>query len=275
MKRLIKTLCKTYSLNPSKRKGQNFLITPSFENAILSALGNFKSKSVFEIGPGFGFLTQRLLQAGYEVTAVEIEEVLVQHLKQTLKDFKNCKILHDDFLKLKLDSQLKRSVLVGNIPYSISSPILQKMCENSSLFEGAVLMFQKEFAEKLILADQKFPQTRLALLVNLCFKVEKYLIVDRLNFWPAPKVDSAILIFSNLNQKIDTMLVEDISKICFRFRRKTLSNNLKGSICARNLAAILELLGVQPEKVRADKVDIDTWRKLFSTIKSDRLEFKG
>ena len=275
MKQLIKTLCKTYSLNPSKRKGQNFLITPSFEKAILNALRNFKSKSVFEIGPGFGFLTKRLLQAGYEVTAVEIDEVLVRHLKQVVNHFKNCKILHGDFLKLKLDDLLKHSVLVGNIPYSISSPILQKMCENSSLFEGAVLMFQKEFAEKLILADQKFPQTRLALLVNLCFKVEKYLTVKRLNFWPVPKVDSAILIFSNLNQEINTGLVESISKICFRFRRKTLLNNLKGSIYAENLELIFKLLGVQPEKVRGDKIDIDTWRKLFSTIKSYYPKLKG
>jgi|SRR3989344_9273019 len=220
----IKELLEKRHTKPKKGLGQNFLIDKNALANIIQAADIQPQDTVLEIGPGIGILTHALAQKAKEVIAVEKDGAMLEILKETLKDCPNVKILQGD--ALRYDAGLKIYKIVANLPYYITSPIIRKFLEEKNQPTVMALMVQKEVAQRICAK----PPRMSILSVSAQFYAEPKIIayVSKEKFWPAPKVDSAIIkiIPHTRQEKIDANLFFKIIKAGFLHPRKQLANNL-------------------------------------------------
>ncbi|KAA8922065.1 rRNA adenine dimethyltransferase family protein [Thermoplasma sp.] len=223
----------------SKRMGQVFLQSRRIAEYEVDLLG--VPGTVLEIGPGHGVLTKILIDRGFEVTAVEKDRYIFQEL-QPIRS-RNLNLINMDFLDMAPGSY---DYIIGNIPYSISSPIIFKLYEFE--FQRSVIMVQKEFAEKIAYPND---MSRLHVNAHVRYSVELKRYVSRRNFNPQPEVDSAILVLEKKKYEepypmdfLDSVLIQMFSK-----KRKKLSNIF--DICPEDLAdkrpsnlTVSEILGL-------------------------------
>lgn len=218
---------------PRKRFGQNFLRSPHVVEQILLAAELSPGDRVMEIGPGLGALTDRLLAAGAEVLAVEVDRDLAAAL--TARNAPRLEVCQGDVLRTAWHELLPAPPykLVANLPYNISSQVLFKILDHRPLFTRLVLMFQKEVGDRL-LAD---PATRdygiLSVLVQNWFTVKRVVRVPPGCFFPPPKVESVVLRFDPRSEPLapvtDEAAFRRLVKAVFAQRRKTLRNGLLGA----------------------------------------------
>ena len=193
--RELKKLLKKYNLRPSRRLGQNFLVDEKVLRKIIEAAELSKNDIVLEIGPGIGNLTVKLAKRVKKVVAVEKDQRMIEILKETLKDFKNVKIIKADILKFSpkiynLKSKIYK--VVANIPYYLTSPLIRKFVETVEVKpQLLVLMVQKEVAQRI--CTKPPDMSILAVSVQFYAKAEIISFVSKKSFWPQPKVDSAII----------------------------------------------------------------------------------
>jgi len=219
----IKNLCQEFGIRPSKKLGQNFLVSRNILDKIIKASELSRRDNVLEIGPGFGVLTQELLKNINNLIVIEKDKKLAEFLRQEIKKYSNkeikdgVEITNDDVLKIKnLDLfkklKIKNYKIISNLPYQITSPVLWKFLnevENSPAYvkassfakatadrsvgrpEMMVLMVQKEVAERIVAKPGKM--SVLSVMCQFYADVELVSLVDRENFWPIPDVDSAII----------------------------------------------------------------------------------
>lgn len=215
------------------RLDQHFLSDPAVADNIVLASGARPGISVVEIGPGRGVLTERLLAAGAAVTAVEIDHRLANSLPGRLKD-PNLNMVCADFLRLNLASLPAPCVVVSNLPYAVGTAIMLKLLDWPA-WETAVLMFQKEVAERLGAEPGGRDFGTLTLAVNLKADVEYLMTVPREAFRPVPRVDSAVVrltrlasprLPAGLDEKDFTRLV----RAAFSQRRKMAAKLVAGSL---------------------------------------------
>ncbi len=217
-----------------KSLGQNFLIDKNIVRKILGLI-NLKDKNIIEIGPGKGALTDEILkQKPKSIILIEKDNILFEHLLEKYSDKKSIKVLNSDILKYDLDEINKKNLIVlGNLPYNISSQILIKFLRysySSSKFSDLIFMFQKELGEKII---SKFPSKkygRLSIITNLIFNVEKSFLVSPNCFFPKPTVTSMVIHFKKgkKKSKITKMSnLEKITNIFFSNKRKMINKNIK------------------------------------------------
>ena len=217
-----------------KSLGQNFLIDKNIVRKILGLI-NLKDKNIIEIGPGKGALTDEILkQKPKSIILIEKDNILFEHLLEKYSDKKSIKVLNSDILKYDLDEINKKNLIVlGNLPYNISSQILIKFLRysySSSKFSNLIFMFQKELGEKII---SKFPSKkygRLSIITNLIFNVEKSFLVSPNCFFPKPTVTSMVIHFKKgkKKSKITKMSnLEKITNIFFSNKRKMINKNIK------------------------------------------------
>lgn len=222
-----------YQNKPKKRFGQNFLQDENILNKILREINPQPEDHIIEIGPGYGALTQKLLSATGNLTAIEIDETLAKELKEK---FHGLHLINEDFLEtdlLEITSEKKKIRIVGNIPYNITSPILFKLIKNNALVEDAVFMVQLEVAKRMA-ADRGTKDYGILAVVlkyftetKLCFKISPNV------FYPKPKVFSALvhIKFREITQpREEQRLFIDIVRAAFGNRRKTLKNSFSNSI---------------------------------------------
>jgi len=225
-------ILKENNLIAKKGYGQNFLINYETIKSITNSLKVSEDTLVIEIGPGLGALTQELLNISNKVIAIEIDKNMVNVLKQNLDD-KKLEIINEDFLKVNLselidkNNDYKEVIVVSNLPYYITSDILEKIISlNNKKITKVVVMMQKEVGKKLVKKEDKIDSYLKVLIDNYCeTKIVTY--VSKNDFEPRPKVDSIVLEFS-LNKdvyKLDYYFFE-IIKECLKNRRKTLLNTL-------------------------------------------------
>jgi 16S rRNA (adenine1518-N6/adenine1519-N6)-dimethyltransferase len=183
-----KHLLRLYDISPKKRLGQNFAVNSVMLQRFVSHASLTEDDVVLEVGPGFGFLTQFLSSKCKKVIAVEIDPQLVRFLRTQLHSLNNIELIEGDILKVSLPSFSK---VVSAPPYSISSPLLFRLLEQQ--FDWAVLILQKEFAERLAASVGTKDYGRLT--VNVYFRAEVELldIVPRTMFYPPPDVDSMMV----------------------------------------------------------------------------------
>ncbi len=247
-----------------KSFGQNFLINTSVVTKIVEAAEIKKKDNVFEIGPGTGILTEALLQAGARVTAIELDKDLIDGLQDRFED--RIKLYLGDALKFELPLQDKKFKLVANIPYNITSQILEKFLTKSPRPTRMILMMQREVADRII---AKPPQTSLLSVVcQLYAKCSRVMVVKAGSFRPIPKVDSAVVQFDLIdNHDFDPEKVVSIAKMGFSSRRKQLHKNLSASlkIDSEVIKEILENLKIDP-KARAENLTVDEWVKLSEKV---------
>lgn len=278
--RVIRALAQRYDFSFSKGLGQNFLTDPEVCPAIAEYGIPDKSCGVLEIGPGFGVLTQQLALRAERVTAVELDRRLQPVLAETLGEFGNVEILWQDIMqadpKALLAAQFPgREVTVcANLPYYITSPILMHLLESEAKFRCITVMVQKEAAERLCAEPGTRQAGAVTAAVRLRGEAELLFHVPRDAFYPAPKVDSAVIRITPYAEPICTpetlRRVLKIVKAGFAQRRKTALNALASglSLPKEQIAAALAACGL-PETVRFEQIPLDTLLALEAKLQND------
>lgn len=228
----VKELLNINDTNFKKKFGQNFLIDDNILKKISESL--VLTSNVLEIGPGLGSLTKYLLENYDKVLAYEIDSDMIEILEKRFDD--RLVIKNIDFLKANIDEDIymfngdKAIDLVANIPYYITTPILLKILEESNYINNMVLMVQKEVAERLLGKVKTKEYNSLSVLIQTYMNVEKVCSVSKESFYPIPDVDSMVIKLTRREVPYDIYndkTFKKVNRLLFRFRRKTIYNNLK------------------------------------------------
>ncbi len=260
-----------------KKYGQNFLVDQNILKKIVQIPSITEDTLVIEIGPGLGSLTEHLLVKAKHVLAYEIDKDLLPILKDTFKTNK-LTILNKDFLKCNVDLDIKelnidydQAIVVANLPFYITTPIIMKIIEESSLIKEMVLMTQQEVAERLTSKPSTKDYNSLSVAIQYKTKAIIALKVPRSVFIPAPNVDSAIVklnVIENILQKPKSEeLFYELVRSSFAQRRKTLVNNLynKYSIEKEILINLLIELDLNP-RIRAENLSVSDFIRLSDIL---------
>jgi 16S rRNA (adenine1518-N6/adenine1519-N6)-dimethyltransferase len=264
-------LLKRYGLHAHKSLGQNFLQDPGSLEKIVSAAEIQPTDTVLEIGPGLGSLTRYLALAAQEVVAVELDEELLPPLKAILAPYPNVRLVHGDILKLAPRNLIpaRDYLVVANIPYYITSAVIRHLLENEPKPRRIVFTVQKEVARRICAAPGDM--SLLALSVQVYGKPRLAADIPAEAFFPAPKVDSAVLCVDIYpSPRIKEELLDKFFKIIkagFGQKRKTLRNSLSGGlhISPTEAASLLTRANVDPQR-RAETLSIEEWEKLCSSV---------
>jgi 16S rRNA (adenine1518-N6/adenine1519-N6)-dimethyltransferase len=251
--------------------GQNFLIDPSARLRIVEALGDISASTVLEIGPGRGALTDLLATRAHRLIAIELDRDLAPQLTEAWKHADHVQIYRGDILQLSL-SDLSLSeplVVVGNLPYYITSDILLHLFAQASAISRAVLMVQNEVADRLSAKCGTSTYGVLSATAQIHAMIDKLFVLPPEAFAPPPKVHSAVVRLA-IHPRFTELQVERTAfmrflQICFHQKRKTLANNLKGSFATSSIARILEQVGLNTS-VRAEAVPLEDMAHLFRKL---------
>jgi len=214
-------------MRAKKSLGQNFLQDAGVIEQIIQIVRPDTAQKIIEIGPGRGALTDHLAEAHAALTLIEFDRDLIAPLQQRYADKSHVTVLHQDALKLRLSRG--PYLVVGNLPYNISSPLLIHLLKQSSQIERAVFMLQKELVQRICAPPGIKAFGRLSVMLQHRFECYAALTVPPEAFNPVPKVDSQIieLIPKKNPTEVDFTSLEFIVKQAFAQRRKTIRNNLK------------------------------------------------
>jgi 16S rRNA (adenine1518-N6/adenine1519-N6)-dimethyltransferase len=255
-----------------KALGQNFLVASNYIKKIVDAARLLKNETVIEIGPGRGALTRALIERAGRVVAVEFDEDLVPVLRDQFREHRNFELIHADILKLDLSTlaEDQRLKLVANLPYNISTAVLQHLIENRQYFSDMVLMFQREVVDRIVAEPGNSERGYLTVMVEAYLKVEKLFDVPPSAFRPTPKVWSSVV---RLKPKVTDPLFIDkelqferLVSSLFRQKRKTILNNLKAASSELGISDPVDLLNkseIDPAR-RAETLTAEEWARLFT-----------
>ncbi len=250
-------------LRPKKSFGQNFMLDQNVNRSFAAAVSDFgKDLRVIEIGAGTGSLTAHLLGFAKEVHAVERDRDLVPVLKEEFKDFIAAKklIIHEaDGARFAIDqvvSEESPGVLLGNLPYHLTSSIIFLAINHVNSLLGAVFLVQKEVADRLAAQPSTKEYGFLTVVLRLLFSIDKVCLVNRAAFWPVPKVDSAIL---RLRRLKNGAIIEEQDKFIafvreiFQQRRKKLSTILRNQVSEAQFAEASIDPNLRPENLHPEQ----------------------
>ncbi len=255
-----------------KKFGQNFLLDQNILNNIV-ALGNItKETLVIEIGVGAAALTKKLSEKAKIVVGYEIDTTLKEPLSLILENYNNVDIIYDDFLNRDITEDIKKYnykniMVVANLPYYITTPIITKFIEEKVDVEKIIVMVQNEVADRFSAIPGTKSYNSLTIFLNYYFDIKKAFIVSRNVFYPKPNVDSAIVIFEKKDKK--TMVKNEdmffkLVRDAFVQKRKTLKNNLKGYDLEK-IEKILNSFG-KDINCRAENITINEFAEISNNL---------
>lgn len=263
---------------PSKSLGQHFLVNGRIADRIVECACLKRDDIVLEIGPGMGILTGRLLERVCNVTAVEIDRNLIGFLKERFGGYNGFTLLEADVLKIDLKEVFKGVSggikVVSNIPYNISTPIIEILCRNRKLVSEAVLMVQKEVARRLLSQPGSRDYGLTTLNLALCAKGRRIMDVKPGAFNPPPEVMSSVISLVFSEEPLYPLENEDIfhtvTGVAFRQRRKMIRNTVIPYMISQGMskAGSLDLLssvGIDPVS-RPETLDIEAFVNLSNGI---------
>lgn len=265
-------ILKTFGLRASKRLGQNFLIDAGIVRAIVAAAEISAGEEVLEIGPGIGTLTQGLLEAGANVTAVELDKKLPAVLAETLAGYENFRLIQGDILKVDVAELMTPPFkVVANLPYYITTQILLTLLEKKLPVTKIVTMVQREVAERMTAAPGSKIYGAMSVAVQFRAEVKIAFDVPPEKFLPRPEVTSSVVICDVRESPVKVSDEEFFIKVvraAFGQRRKTLLNSLIGAGFKRELIlAALEGAEILPER-RAETLSIAEFAALAEILKT-------
>ena len=282
-------LLSAWNLHPKKQLGQNFLSDPSTAEMIINRSGIGSGDTLLEVGAGLGALTIPAARVSKKLYAVEKDQGLIDLLKTELLVYKisNTTLINSDILQLDLkqfvEDESEKIIVIGNLPYNISSMLLVRLINNRNIVSRAILMFQKEMAKRIYAAPNCKDYSRLSVMAQYCADVKKIATVKAPLFFPKPKIDSEVIELTfrtRIQHKADDeQLLFRVIKAAFSKRRKTLRNSLAGNILDIDAKAALRLLeqaGIDPVR-RAETLNVQEFVKLSnqyyaSQINNDNVE---
>lgn len=276
-----KEILAKHGFSVKKSLGQNFIVDPNILVNIVAAAGLDKETNVVEVGPGIGALTEHLARASKEVIAFEIDDRLLPVLADTLSPYDNVEIVHTDVLKANLAEILtprlnleERLMVVANLPYYITTPIIMHFLESKVRIDGLVIMTQKEVGDRITAAPGTKAYGSLSIAIQYYMEAEIAFIVPKTVFVPQPNVDSAIIKLTRREQPSVIVKNEKIffqvARAAFVQRRKTLWNNLlvrygKEEEIKEKLVKALELADIDPKR-RGETLSLAEFGRLSDAI---------
>lgn len=236
-----KAILEKYGFSFKKSLGQNFLIDPNILTRIVDHANISEDTGTIEIGPGIGALTEHLARRSKKVVAFEIDQRLLPILNETLSPYSNVEIIHSDVLKADVKTVIEEKftdvndiMVVANLPYYVTTPIIMKLLEEKLPIRGIVVMLQKEVADRISAKPGKKDYGSLSIAVQYYTTAEIVMTVPKTVFVPQPNVDSAIIRLTVRDQPAAKMKDEDfffqVIKASFAQRRKTILNNLTNQL---------------------------------------------
>ncbi|MCP4650906.1 MAG: ribosomal RNA small subunit methyltransferase A [PVC group bacterium] len=266
-----------HKLRPKKRLGQNFLSDEESLQLIADNTGLSKKNHILEIGAGIGNLSVLLAKTAEKFYALEKDRSLKKPLTETLKPFNNTEIIFADILEFNLKTIFKDTplIVVGNLPYYITSPILIKLIEQKEYIQTILITIQKEVAQRIVSPPGKKNYGRLSCLLQFYTEPQLLEIFPKKLFYPRPEVDSALVRLDILEKPSIDVLCEKTFfrtvKSAFAQRRKTLLNSLAGSgglcLTKEDLKTILESLNIKPN-IRGEQLSLKELGKLSDEIQT-------
>jgi len=249
-----------------KRLGQNFLKSDSIIQRIIETLDIKPGDTVVEVGPGRGALTLPLSKTNARIIAVEFDRDMMGYLGKLLRGYDNVSIVNADFLTWEpADSDLNRFKLVGNLPFNLSSPVMEWTARHAESIDRAVFMVQKEVAERICSVPGGKDWSPLGIFTQLVYDARLAFEVGPENFSPPPKVMSAVIELTPRQDVTEAVTpeFETLVRASFRQRRKQLVNNLVPDPVADG-AALREILAELnlPASIRAEELSISDFFKL-------------
>jgi len=277
-----RVLLAAWQMHARKQLGQHFLENPAASKMIIDRCRVMPEDVVLEIGAGLGALTIPVARIAKKVYAVEKDHKIISLLKTELtsNSLFNVVLIEKDILKVNIEEfaeEADRKIIVlGNLPYNISSQVLVKLIKARSAVSHAVLMFQKELAQRITAHPGCKEYGRLTVMLNYCADVKKVASIKASQFFPRPKVDSEVLeiIFrDSLQYSENEEFFYSVIKAAFGQRRKNLKNALAGSelyIAAETSRHALENAGIDPTR-RAETLTVEEFVRLSNRLKIDRI----
>jgi len=267
-KNIVKEVLDKYQIRPSKRLGQNFLISQKALNDFINACDLKKNDIVLEIGPGLGTITQAIAPKVEKVIAVEKDLKMCEITREILQGFKNIEIVNEDILKYRVVIKNPYKV-VGNLPFYITAPVIRIFLESEKPPQEMIFMIQKEVGQRICAEPPNM--NLLAVSVQFYAKPKIVSYLSKNSFWPQPKVDSAIVKLSNVKYpalNVDKDLFFKIVKAGFSSPRKQLRNNLSKKLGINKEKTERWLLknNIQPSQ-RAETLSVLDWINLVKTLK--------
>jgi len=270
----VRRLLAQHGLRPKKRLGQHFLIDRNVLTRIVEASGAAPGINILEIGAGLGVVTRELAERGARVVCVEIDPGFGPVLNEVLSDVRGVEVVIADLLKLDLPAFLRersegRWVVVGNLPYYVTSPIITSLLAVKTLFSTILVMVQKEVAERFRAAPATANYGSLSVFVQLNSDVDTVMPVSRTVFYPVPEVDSELVKLTVRDCPPVSVSDEDlmlrIVRAAFGKRRKTLLNALSLSAelgwSRQKASAVLAQAGIDPAR-RGETLSLEEFARL-------------
>ncbi len=255
-----------------KRLGQNFLKSQSVIDQMIELIDPGPGERIIEIGPGRGALTAALAASGANITAVEFDRDLIGYLTKLVGHYDNVEILNEDFLAYK--PTFDGFKLVGNIPYNITSPVVDWAVSHTDRIDRGYLMIQKEMAQRLASSPGSKDWSPIAILTQLHFDIATRFDVSPKHFQPPPSVVSTVieLIAKPTVEIADYDKFAELVRAAFSQRRKTLVNNLVPHLTEdrQMITGVIESLGLA-DRIRAEEISTAQFLELTELLVSRNL----
>lgn len=269
----IKEILDKFGFKFSKALGQNFLIDGNLIENIIDYSEITEDDYVIEIGPGFGTLTERLVDKCKFLYSIEIDSRLMDVLKYTVGDRDNFQIINEDVLKVDLNELNhgdKKFKVVANLPYYITTPIIEYLFNYRDIIESITVMVQKEVANRMVAEVGSKDYASLSLFVKQNSDAKIILNAPKTVFMPQPKVDSAVvnMKLKKLDEDIDQELLRQLIRSGFSKRRKTILNSFTSgfvNVDKEKLKSILQELGLK-ENLRAENLSLEDYKNIVKKL---------
>jgi 16S rRNA (adenine1518-N6/adenine1519-N6)-dimethyltransferase len=248
----VRSELKNLGIPPLKRFGQHFLVDKRIRDVMVNAAELRPTDEVLEVGAGLGFLTAALCAQPCHVTVVEKDRTLSKHLRSKFSNKENLTVIEGNALTLSLQKGVK---VVSSPPYNISSQLIRLIL--ASHFKLAVLLLQKEFVERMAASAGSRDYGRLTVMVQTSARAEKLAEVPRYAFYPAPRVDSAVVRIEPKNPEVtvsDPLLFSELVRFLFTQRRRKLSGVLNRYLKKRYPRVIDQIPNIAPSEQRIFEV---------------------
>src|SRR6516162_101252 len=266
--------------------GQNFLTDHSVARRIVEALGDISNRTVVEIGPGRGMLTDFLVRRSRKVIGIELDRVLAAQMRMRYATLKNVEILESNFVTVEWTSMVGRRPgplhdlrptqpetvdIVGNLPYYVTSDIVLRILNEHESIGRAVIMVQREVADRISAEPGSRDYGLLSATAQLFARVENLFTLPPEAFDPPPEVYSSVIRLTMASRvaelQIDPKAFQAMLKLAFAQKRKTLANNLKGQYEDKAIRSALKEAGVRPD-ARAEAVPLDRMAAIYRALKA-------
>lgn len=273
---LVKNILRQFKTKAKKNLGQNFLVNDSVINEIVAAADISRNEKILEIGPGLGFLTDKLLTKSGQVVLIEKDRYFYQYLNQKYQDNNQIEIIEGDVLRLDLIKHGFSNFnfkIVANLPFYISGKFLRIILDGKIKPSKMVLVLQKELAQRIIADPGK--HSLLSLSVQYYADAQLKGIIERKNFFPRPQVDSAIIDITPYQKKYNDEFTKSffrVLRIAFSSRRKQLHNNLAAGLkCTHDEIKYILVDSGLKINIRAQQLSLKQWFDLYEKIKFKQL----